>query len=351
MIGIEQQSNTPSGFPGNREHGKFIGIVDVTSSVGVEAILSSELEIQQGLEPGYIYRRTGIKKRFYKTAERSFLDSALESVKKLMLNTGISPSDISALICASTTFDRNSPSLACQVMNYIDPDGTNNDCFAVDINAACSGYVYALSIAKGKLTELDIHDKKKFAIVVTNEVYSDYLGHSPSSDILFGDASTATLIEISDVINENWKAVLHKFHTGSIRDENNSICIYSENGIGKMSMKGAFVYENAIKTISYSTEKILKLCDLHLDDIDLFVTHQANGKIIDSISRKINVDKSKFYINIDQYGNTGASSAPLCLAEIFANGKKSDVRLKTVLTTFGSGFTFGTVFAELFVSL
>lgn len=351
MIGIEQQSDTPNRFQGNCGHQKFIGIVDVTSSVGVEAILSSELEMQQGLEPGYIYRRTGIKNRFYKNAQSSFLDLALESVKKLILNTGISPSDISALICASTTFDRNSPSLACQVMNYIDPDGTNNDCFTIDMNAACSGYIYALSIAKDKITELGIHDEKKFAIVITNEVYSDYLGHSPSSDILFGDASTATLIEISDVINDDWKAVLHKFHTGSIRDKNNSICIYLENGIGKMSMNGAFVYENAIKTISYSTEKILKLCELHLDDVDLFVTHQANAKIIDSISRKINVDKKKFYINIDSYGNTGASSVPLCLAEIFANGKKSNVRLRTVLTTFGSGFTFGTVFAELFVSL
>jgi 3-oxoacyl-[acyl-carrier-protein] synthase-3 len=351
MNGREQQSITPDSFYGNCEHGKFIGIVDVTSSVGMEAVLSSELEIQQGLAPGYIYRRTGIRNRYYKSPESSFLDLALESVKKLILNTGISPSDISALICASTTFDRNSPSLACQVMNYIDPDATNNDCFAVDMNAACSGYVYALSIAKSKLAELDIRDKKKFAIVITNEVYSDYLGYFPSSDILFGDASTATLIEISDVINDNWKAVLHKFHTGSIRDKNNSICIYSENGIGKMSMKGSFVFENAIKTISHSTEKILKLCALQLDDVDLFVTHQANAKIIDSISRKINVDKSKFYINIEQYGNTGASSAPLCLAEIFANGKKSDDRIKTVLTTFGSGFTFGTVFAELFVSL
>lgn len=351
MNGIEKQSDMSNGLHGSLEYGKFIGIVDVTSSVGVEAILSSELEVQQGLEPGYIYRRTGIKNRFYKSAESSFLNLALESVEKLILNTGISPSDISALICSSTTFDRNSPSLACQVMNYIDPDGTNNDCFAVDMNAACSGYVYALSIAKGKLTELDIHDKKKFAIVVTNEVYSDYLGYSPSSDILFGDASTATLIEISDVINDSWKAVLHKFHTGSIRDKNNSICIYSENGVGKMSMKGSFVFENAIKTISYSTEKILKQCVLHIGNVDLFITHQANAKIIDSISRKINVDKSKFYINIDKYGNTGASSVPLCLAEIFANGKRSDGRIKTVLTTFGSGFTFGTIFAELFVSL
>ena len=351
MIGSEQQSITPNSLYGKCEHDKFIGIVDVTSSVGAEAILSSELEIQQGLETGYIYRRTGIRNRFYKSAERSFLDLALESVKKLILKTGISPADISALICASTTFDKNSPSLACQVMNYIDPDATNNDCFAVDMNAACSGYIYALSIAKGKLTELDSHDKKKFAIVITNEVYSDYLGHSPSSDILFGDSSTATLIEISDTINANWKAVLHRFHTGSIRDKNDSICIYSENGVGKMSMKGSFVFENAIKTISYSTEKLLKLCELHLDDVDLFVTHQANGKIIDSISRKINVDKSKFYINIDRYGNTGASSVPLCLAEIFSKGKSNDERIKTVLTTFGAGFTFGTVFAELFVSL
>lgn len=351
MIGFEQQLSTANSFQGNYEHETFIGIVDVTSSVGSEAILSSDLEVQQGLEPGYIYRRTGIRNRFYKSAESSFLDLALESVKKLMLNTGISPSDITALICASTTFDRNSPSLACQVMNYIDPDGTNNDCFAVDVNAACSGYIYALSIAKGKLTELDIHDKKKFAIVITNEVISNYLGYSPSSDILFGDASTATLIEISDVINDNWKAVLHNFHTGSIRDKNNSICMYEENGIRKMSMNGYFVFENAIKTISYSIEKTLKLCALHVGDIDFFVTHQANVKIIDSVSRKMDVDKSKFYINIDQYGNTGASSIPLCLAEIFANGKKSDVRIKTVMTTFGSGFTFGTVFAELFVSL
>ncbi len=351
MSGYELQSNTSYSFPENGAHGKFIGIVDVTSSVGVEATSSSQLEIQLGLEPGYIHRRTGINNRFYKATETTFLSLALDSVNKLILNTGISPSDISALICASTTFDRNSPSLACQIMNFIDPDGKNSDCFAVDVNAACSGYIYALSIAKDKLSALDTHDKKKFAIVVTNEVYSDYLGHSPSSDILFGDASSATLIEVSDVVNDNWKAVLHKFHTGSIRDNNNSICIYSEGGIGKMSMNGFFVFENAVKTISSSTETLLKQCALSLDDIDLFVTHQANGKIIDSISRKMNIDKSKFYINISQYGNTGASSVPLCLADIFNKGERSDYGLKTVMTAFGSGFTFGTVFAELFVSL
>ena len=118
-----------------------------------------------------------------------------------------------------------------------------------------------------------------------------------------------------------------------------------------MSMNGFFVFENAVKTISSSTETLLKQCALSLDDIDLFVTHQANGKIIDSISRKMNIDKSKFYINISQYGNTGASSVPLCLADIFNKGERSDYGLKTVMTAFGSGFTFGTVFAELFVSL
>ena len=330
---------------------KMIGVVDVVACLGDRVISNSELEKNIELGENYIFRRTGINNRYYKAKEKSFLDLAIASVNKLLSRANVSPSEISALVCASTTFDVNSPSLACQILNHIDPNMTNNDCFALDINAACSGYVYALSVAKNQLLSID--NKKRFAVVVTNEVFSDYLGNSASSDILFGDASSATLLEVSNSIEDSWKALLQKFHLGSVRDKKNSIRIFAEDGIGKMTMDGFFVFENAVKTIIYSTEKLLKLSDTVLEDIDIFIPHQANIKIIETISRKMGIEKNKLCITLDKYGNTGASSIPLCLAELLRESKQEskNSKIKGILTSFGSGFTFGSVLIEIMVPI
>lgn len=324
-------------------HKNICGIVDVACSVGEMSIDNSSLEQDLNLEKGYISRRTGIESRYYKAKETSFFDLAKRSLDKLLEKTGINPSQISVFVCASSTFDKNSPSLACQLMNSIDNEGLNQDCFAVDINSACTGYIYALSIAVDKLLVNTATGEKKFAIVVTNEVFSDYLGSSPNSDILFGDASSATLLEVASDVRENWLSIIHSFHQGSVRDPKNSIVIYNESGIGKMSMDGMSVYENAVKSISRSIRATATLHGIALADVDNFILHQANKKIVDTVCRKLELESDKFFCNISHYGNTGASSIPICLESIFNTGSRHDKDSYAILSAFGSGFTYGSV--------
>ena len=323
------------------------GIVDVVCSVGEIAVENQILEEQLNLGAGYIFRRSGIESRFYKSTESSFFDLAIKSVNRLLEKTGVLASQISVLICASSTFDKNAPSLACRFMNRIDKEGTNQDCFAVDINSACTGYIYAMSMAVDKLRANAGKDEKKYAMVVTNEVFSDYLGNSPTSDILFGDASSATLIEIASQEQENWCSIIHSFHQGSVRDPKNSIVIYNESGTGKMTMDGLAVYENAVKSISRSIRETANIHHLDLSDIDQFILHKEKKKIVDTVCRKLELDSNKFFCNISQFGNTGASSIPLCLESIFNSGGRRDKKSTAILSAFGAGFTYGSFLMEL----
>ena len=329
-----------------KEQDLYLGIVAVNYTTGDISTPNTILEKKIGVEENYIFRRTGIQNRFYLSAEQSFLNLALSSVNKLLAETEIKPEDISVIICASTTFDKNSPSLACEILNQIDPAANNLDCFALDINAACSGYVYGLDVVKNQLLSTYTEAKKNYALLVTNEAFSHFLGNSPTSDIIFGDASSATLIELSAHVQKNWKATIHNSQIGSVRDRKNSIVLFNEYGCNKMLMNGLSVYENAVKTMTYSVNKLLSVNNLSVSDITMFIPHQANSKIIEAISRSLGVAKEHFYCNIKEFGNTGASSIPICLTEIFYSEHKQVPYTKGMLTSFGAGFAYGSMLIE-----
>lgn len=317
-----------------------IGIVDICCTVGSQQVSNQQLETTYELGTDYIYRRSGIETRSYKDQQTSYLEFALSSVRAVLLQNSVSVNEVAAVLCSSSKFDVHSPSLACRILNALDPDGSNESCAALDINAACTGYLYALQMAINQLVLQGPSAEQRYILVVTNEVFSSCLGHSPTSDFLFGDASSASLIEIAAAPKPNWKAEILQVNTGTIRDTKDAAGILTEEGSSKMYMNGLVVFENAVKAMSKSITDICLQNSIDITNIDKFVLHQANKKILDSVSRKLNLD-DRFYANIQKYGNTGSTSIPLCLYEIFTSVAPLVDEQKVVLSAFGYGFTSG----------
>lgn len=325
----------------------YAGILDIVCTTGERLVRNDEIENKYGLSADYILRRTGIEQRYFRTNETSFSELALKSVRSILERNGVSANQLVSIICTSSTFDKNSPSLACRILNEIDKDSTNEYCTAFDISAACAGFIYALEIGIEKLNYRRNAWEHQYVLVVTCETFSDFISHPTSPYILFADASSATLLQVSKTPNLLWKARINDVVTGSSRDLSNENQVFISNGVGKIDMNGRQVFESAVKKMSKSVYDICEKCGLGTEDIELYIFHQANKKIIDTIQRNLET-RGNFYTNIDKFGNTGSTSIPLCLEEIFNSGEFGEKPLKTVLSAFGFGFTHGSASIDIF---
>lgn len=323
-----------------------IGIVDIVCTTGERLVKNQDIENKYSLASNYIFRRTGIEQRYYRANETDYTELALKSARQIMTRNNISVTDLIAVICTSSTYDRNSPSLSCRIMNELDRNSLNEYCTTFDISAACTGYIYALEMALEKLQFRKNEVENKYVLIVTNEAFSDFISHPSSPFILFSDASSATLIELSSTVKSNWKAKINNVITGSSRDLGKDNQVYMSDGVGKIDMNGPQVFESAVKKMTKAIQEICSKIEFKTEEINLYILHQANKKIIDTISRNIE-HKGIFYSNIDRYGNTGTNSIPLCLENIFSSGIVRGKSTKTVLASFGFGFTHGAAYIEL----
>lgn len=256
----------------------------------------------------WISSRTGIKAR---RIEKNL--SLLEMTKKAlaMLNDA-ELSNIDGIICATCSNEYTIPSLACQVAKEIE---VKHIC--TDINNACSGFIYALHLANG-LFKTD--EYKKILLISAEKMSSVIDPTDRTTAIIFGDAVTVTILEATRDIH----LLSQHIHTNGSIDE---LHIQKSNFL---QMNGQDVFRFAIRSIS----KCLKMVDLN--EVDYFVFHQANKRIIEAVVKKFNLDTSKVIINIEQYGNTSSASIPLILSE--NEFKKDD---KIFLCAFGAGLSYG----------
>lgn len=268
----------------------------------------------------WIVTRTGIHARHFSVDEDT-TSLAYKASKMALANIDVKK--IGVIIVASMTNSYLTPSTACLLQAQL---GLEEDVLAFDISAACSGFEYALSSARSLLQNVS----KEYALVVGAETLSSVLDFNDRSTcVLFGDGAGAVVIGLSDTLYLDMHGA-----------RGNNTALYCTRREGILHMQGREVFRFATSVIEKCIRTLLEKAHLEADDIDYYVLHQANGRIISHVYKKLKVDASKFFINLDEYGNTSGASIPLALAMMNERGLLKP-GMKIMLVGFGGGLTYG----------
>ena len=300
------------------------------------ADLAAELA-SQGVETSdaWIVERTGIHARHFAAPDVSSSDLGAEAARRAIAAAGLLPTDIDLIVVATSTPDMVFPSVACILQNKLGIAG----CPAFDIQAVCSGFVYALTVADAMIKT----GSASKALVVGTEVFSRLLDFSDRTTcVLFGDGAGAVVLEASDTPGI-LASDLHADgkHVGIL-------CVPGHVAGGKvlgdplLRMDGPAVFKLAVGVLESAARATLAKANLTDADIDWLIPHQANIRIMQSTAKKLKMPLEKLIVTVDQHGNTSASSIPLALDESVRSGKikKGDTLM---LEGVGGGFTWGAV--------
>jgi 3-oxoacyl-[acyl-carrier-protein] synthase-3 len=288
----------------------------------------------------WIVTRTGIKERRIAEDDMAVSDMSIKAIEQAIEMSGLSNEDIDLLIVGTVTPDYRLPSAACVIQEKMHlPNAT-----AFDIVAACTGYINGLSIASSYIQS----GAYKNVLVVGVEKLSSITNYNDRNTcVLFGDAAGATVLTAS----EGSRGVISTYlkSDGKLREllwikDGGSAFPYNENyinnGLDKVIMNGSDVFKVAVKNMCYAAEKVIEDAGIDASDISLIIPHQANIRIIDAIAKRLKADKSKVYINIENYGNTSAASVPLALDEANRAGKIKEGDY-VLMVAFGGGLIWG----------
>ncbi len=275
----------------------------------------------------WITTRTGIKERHIAEEWENASDLALPAAKEAVENAGLTPKDIDCVIVATSTPDMTFPSTACFLADKL---GCSKP-MAFDISAACSGFIYALTIANSFIKS----GQFKNVLVVGAEVFSKIIDwNDRSTAVIFGDGAGAVIVSASEGESDILAAKMKSdgSHWGSL------YCPVGE----KLKMRGRETFKLAIKSMETASKKALEKAGLTLEDIKLVIPHQANIRIIKALAERLELPEDKVFSNIHKYGNTSAASIPIAMYEAWKEGKfkKGDYLL---LTAFGGGLTWGAI--------
>lgn len=285
----------------------------------------------------WITTRTGIKAR--SIVEDEFTsDLAYNAAKMAVDKAEIEPSEIDLVILASITPDNTTPSTALKVAAKL---GVKTGTPAFDISAACSGFVYALTMADNMIQMGQI----KTAVVIGAESLSKITDWTDRNTcVLFGDGAGAVVIRAKEGDGSNQdvgvlstKIYADCYHYDSLKTDGG---VSSTKTTGFIEMDGKEVFKYAIGSLAQAAEEAARLANINIQDIDWLLPHQANIRIIEGVGKKLELPEEKVIVNIAQHGNTSAASIPLALSEKIEDGtiKKGDL---IVLTAMGAGFTWG----------
>lgn len=307
-------------------------------------LTNQELATMVDTTDEWITTRTGIKERSILKGEGlGTSDLATPAVKQLLEKTGTSAEEIDLLICATITGDMQFPATANVISDKV---GIKN-AFSFDLNAACSGYIYAI-ITASKFIESGSH--KKVIVVGADKMSSIVDYQDRQTCIIFGDAGTATLLEpttedlgVMDSIlksDGSGRVHLHQKAGGSVKPASHASVDAREHFVYQ---EGKSVFKFAVTNMADVSVEIMEKNNLKAEDIAYLVPHQANLRIIDATTRRMGIEKEKVMINIQKYGNTTSATIPLCLWEWEDKLKKGD---NVILSAFGGGFTWGSIWLK-----
>ncbi len=292
----------------------------------------------------WIIQRTGIKERKIAEQHDGTSDLAYKAAIEALERANVRAEDLDAIIVGTATPDYMFPSTACLVQKKLG----NLKAFAFDLNAGCTGFIYGLSVADSFIKS----GKCKTCLVIGAEILSKFLNwQDRTSCVLFGDGAGAVILEASStpgikniILNSNgeYAELLYMPAGGSKQPASEETVA---NNLHTVHMKGKEVFKIAVNNLSFVAEKLLSDNNLEVSELDLFVPHQANKRIINAVSQKLGLTEEQIFMNIHNYGNTSAASIPIALAEAFENGEiKRGTNI--LITAFGAGLTWGGALIE-----
>ena len=310
-----------------------IKICGTGRAVPEKVVTNQDLEKIVETNDEWIASRTGIQRRHHCTGE-THASLCVSAAKAALDRAGVSPDQIGACIVATVTADTLVPSAACMLQRELGLP-TDTPCF--DLNAACTGFLYALHTMECLLNA----SPRKFGLVVGCEELSRVINwEDRGTCILFGDGAGAAVVEC----REGWPSI------GAVLGSQGDDELLRLPGIasgerGFIAMEGTKVFKFAVEAIPRCMEQVLEKAHMTVADVDFFVFHQANARIIDLAVRKFRIPPEKYYKNIQEYGNTSAASIPLVLSELQDQGKVGPGS-RTLVVGFGGGLTWGGALIE-----
>lgn len=318
-----------------------------TGSYLPEKILTNhELEALVDTSDEWITSRTGIRERRIAADDEHTSHLAAKAAERALEQAGLSGGDVDLIIVATITPDTITPATACYVQQHI---GATNS-VAFDVSAACSGFLYALEIARHSIGAGAFQN----ALIIGAEKLSAFVNWTDRNTcVLFGDGAGAAVLMPSN--NGHGKVLSSELGTDGAQAEllnipgGGAACpINSENvseKLATLAMQGREVFKHAVNAMRRASEVGIEKAGLQAGDIDLVIPHQANLRIIDAISDRLDIDREKVFVNLDKYGNTSAAAVAIALDEANRNGllKSGD---RVLLVAFGAGLTWASAVIE-----
>ena len=301
-----------------------------------------DLEKMVDTSDEWIRQRTGIVERRIAEDDIATSDLSVHASRLAIKKAQIDPLEIEMILVATVTPDTFFPSTACYVQKGI---GAKN-ASAMDISAACAGFLYGLDLANG----LIISGQYDTILVVGGEVFNNIVDwNDRNTCVLFGDGAGAAIVQATD----EPKGIISSY-IGSDGDYANIDLLGIPAGgsrmpvttealdqnLNKIQMNGREVFKLGVRLMPEAAERALKKADVRVDEIDLLIPHQANLRIIEAVGQRLGVPREKVYVNVDKYGNTSAATVIIALDEAIQQGRAKPEDL-ILLVTFGAGLTWG----------
>ena len=307
---------------------KGLKIIGMGRSVPSQCITNDQLSTWMDTSDEWISSRTGIRQRYFCTPEESCSTLALEAARSTLASAGLSADDLGLIVTATFTADYRTPSVACQVQQGLQ---MNHPVPCFDLNAACSGFVYALETARCLLAG---GNAGRYALVIGAECLSRILNQQDRGTfVLFGDGAAAAVVELSDSPYACvWGA------KGEVEQLNAPSLVPEQPGV--LSMDGRAVFRFAVDALPRCLQELCQQSGTTLEQLNQIVCHQANSRIIDHVVKKLGANPAQFYKNMDRYGNTSAASIPLALSELWEQGA-FPAGSQVACVGFGAGLTWG----------
>jgi 3-oxoacyl-[acyl-carrier-protein] synthase-3 len=329
---------------GRANDGVRISITGLGCSVPDRVLTNAELATMVDTSDEWIVERTGIRERRIVAPEQALSDLAIPAARDAIAEAGVDGSSIDLIIVATVTPDMAFPTTSALLADAIGAP----DAGAFDLSAGCTGFMYALAQAYGMMAS----GLSERALVVGGDVLSRIINwHDRATCILFGDGAGAVLLERVDEggflgfeLGADGAGGMHlTLPAGGSRSPATAETVALEQHF--VHMDGREVFKFATRVLVSSAEKLLAECEVSVDDVDLYVPHQANVRIMDYAARKLGIPSERMLVNVDRYGNTSSGSIPLALADAAAEGRLRPGS-RVLMTGMGAGLTWGSALIE-----
>ena len=336
--------NSAKSIPPKKTSVSGIRVASATMAMG-STFLPNEDLAELGYDSDWIIQRTGIKSRYHATEQEATSDFAVRAAQKCLADAHVSPKDVDLIILATMTPDHLCPSTACLVQSAL---GCPNAA-AIDVNAACSGFLYAFVMA----SQFVKTGCSRHALVIGSETLSKIIDPEDKKTYpLFGDGAGAVLLTADENQDPEKASGILSYRLASDGDQSQALIVPAggsrqpptHDSLDQrqqfLKMDGRLVFKWAVRLLPDIIRESAAMAGLTIDDIDLLIPHQANTRILDAAMESLGMPAEKVLVNLDRYGNTSAASIPLGIVDALAEG-----RIKTgdnvMMIGFGGGLTWG----------